>query len=229
MTTDLNALLAELENKGVRYIKIGLTDIDGLLRGKYLSLDKFASVAKSSAGFCDCIFGWDSNDQLYDNATFSSWDKAFPDVDFRIDLSTRRALPYEGHTPFFLCELVPRENEAHHGICPRNILRRVLAKARDMGLAASLGFEFEFFVFKETPQSAREKNYRDLVPLTPANCGYSVLRSSVYSELHQEFLEYCDQMKLDLEGYHTETGPGVMEGALTVQPALEAADRAASL
>ena len=34
-----------------------ITDIDGVMRGKYLSLDKFESILKGTGGFCDCIFG----------------------------------------------------------------------------------------------------------------------------------------------------------------------------
>ena len=35
-----------------------------------------------------------------------------------------------------------------------------------MGFTDKAGFEFEFFVFEETPKSVREKGYRDLTPLS---------------------------------------------------------------
>ena len=38
-------------------VKIALTDIDGILRGKYISTEKFLSVIDSNTGFCDVIFG----------------------------------------------------------------------------------------------------------------------------------------------------------------------------
>jgi len=221
------ALVEALERRNVRRVKLGITDMDGVIRGKYLSLEKFASVARSAAGFCDCIFGWDINDQLYDNVTFSSWDKGFPDAPYRVDLSSMRTLPSEPEAPFFIAELVPRDGEDFHGICPRNLFKKLVARAADLGFGVKLGFEFEFFLFNETPHSARAKHYRDLEPFTPGNCGYSVVRSSVHSELHQEFLDFCSAMRLDLEGYHTETGPGVMEAALAVQSGVEGADRAA--
>ena len=56
--------------------------------------------------------------------------------------------------------------------------------------------------------------------------GYSILRSSVHAELFNEILEMCSAMDMNLEGLHTETGPGVIEAALTVDNALEAADKA---
>ncbi|WP_428268045.1 glutamine synthetase family protein [Haliangium sp.] len=219
-------LITELDDQGCRRIKLGITDIDGVMRGKYLSIDKFRSLAASSAGFCDCIFGWDANDQLYDNAEFSGWHKGFPDAPFRLDLDTIRALPYEDGTPFFLAELVPPEGEAYHPVCPRNLLRRVVDQAAELGFAATLGYEYEFFLFEESPHSVRDKGFRDLKPYTPGNFGYSVLRASVHADLHEDFLDFCEAMDMPIEGYHTETGPGVMEAALLKADALDAADRA---
>jgi glutamine synthetase len=96
-----------------------------------------------------------------------------------------------------------------------------------MGYAVSAAAEFEFFMFEETPQSVRDKGYRQLKTMTPGAFGYSVLRSSVHSELYHELLELGQTMRFPIEGLHTETGPGVLEAALTYCEALEAADRAA--
>ena len=54
--------LAQYREKGVTKVKLGLTDIDGVIRGKYVNLDKFASLMEKSGGFCDCVFGWDVDD-----------------------------------------------------------------------------------------------------------------------------------------------------------------------
>ncbi len=220
-------MIEELKQHGSTRVKLGITDIDGVMRGKYLSMQKFESLAPSSAGFCDCIFGWDINDQLYDNTAFSGWHKGFPDTPYRLDLSTSRILPYEDSTPFFLAELVPPAGSDFHPICPRNVLRRMIAEAHNLGFAITMAYEYEFFLFDENPHSLREKHYRNLTPFTPGNFGYSMLRASVHSDLHQEFLDFCNTMDMPLEGYHTETGAGVMEAALLHTDAMEAADRAA--
>src|SRR6202035_3013553 len=83
------------------------------------------------------------------------------------------------------------------------------------------------FMFEETPQSIREKGYRQLKTMTPGAFGYSVLRSSVHADLYHELLDLSRIMRFPIEGLHTETGPGVLEAALTYCDALEAADRAA--
>jgi glutamine synthetase len=73
----------------------------------------------------------------------------------------------------------------------------------------------------------REKGYRNLKNLTPGYFGYSVLRSSVHTEIYEELLKLAIDMRMPIEGLHTETGPGVMEAALHYCEALEMADRAA--
>ena len=213
---------AYVSSQNIPHVKVGFTDIDGILRGKYLSRDKFLSALDKGFGFCDVVVGWDSNDQLYDNVKYTGWHTAYPDAPTRIVADTARLLPFENNIPFFLCELTDQAE----AICPRGVLRRVLAKAEAMGLMASAACEYEFFVFAETPDSVRAKNYQNLKPFTPGYFGYSVLRSSVHAELYAELLDMCRVMDMEIEGLHTETGPGVLEAAIGVDDALRAADKA---
>jgi glutamine synthetase len=212
-----------VEERNLPHVKLGVFDVDGILRGKFLSREKFFSALESRLGFCNVVLGWDSNDQLYDNVSYTGWHTAYPDAGVRIAPSTCRALPLEGEMLFFLAEF---DGEAE-AICPRGMLKRVLKRADAMGYAVFAAAEFEFFLFDETPRSLREKNYRDLNTLTPGFFGYSVLRASVHAEFYEALLKLCDAMRFPLEGLHTETGPGVLEAAITYSNALEAADRAA--
>ncbi len=217
--------IAGYKNSGINKVKIAVTDLDGVMRGKYLSLDKFESLLQSTGGFCDCIFGWDVADVLYDNAKFTGWHTAFPDVFYKIDFATERLLPDE-KVPFFLADFVASDGKSPHSICPRNVLKRVLQRAETLGFGASLGFEYEFFVFEETPHSVREKNYRDLKPLSPGMFGYSVIRNSAQSDLFQGLMDYFFALNIEIEGLHCETGPGVLEAAIKYDSALSACDKA---
>ena len=220
-------LLARYRDDATPRIKLGVTDIDGVIRGKYISMDKFASIATDAAGFCDCVLGWDVEDQLYDNGTTTGWHTAFPDALFRIDLGTERHLADERAIPYFIGEFVTADRTSLHPICPRSRLKRVLAMAEEMGFGARMAFEYEFFIFNETSRTVREKNYRNLTPLSEGNFGYSVLRTMTLSSLFNDFMDYCQVHGFPLEGLHCETGPGVWEAALAVDGGLVAADRAA--
>ncbi len=226
MTVTAEQLIADYSEEGIQRIKLGVTDVDGVMRGKYISLDKFEAIADSTSGFCDCVLGWDIDDQLYDNATFTGWHTAFPDALFRLDLSTERRLKDENNVPFFIGEFVQNDGESLHSICPRSRLKQVLTMAESMGYSVKMALEYEFFIFDETSHSVREKNYQDLVPLTPGNFGYSVLRTNTHSELFNEFMDFCIDHDFALEGLHCETGPGVWEGAIAVDNCLEACDKA---
>src|SRR5215468_4908953 len=212
-----------VKQRGLRHVKVGVHDLDGVLRGKYVHIDKFKSALEGGMGFCDVVLGWDSNDQLYDNVTFTGWHTAYPDAQCRIVPETCRALPLEGDALLFLAEFAPPAE----AVCPRGTLKRVLARGERMGYSAQASAEYEFFLFEETPHSAREKNFRNLRTITPGYFGYSLLRASVHAEFYEDLLNLCEAMRFPLEGLHTETGPGVIEAAITYADALEAADRAA--
>src|SRR5207249_2901677 len=109
-------------------VKVAVSDIDGVMRGKYIHRDKFFSAVESGFGFCDVVFGWDSGDQCYDNTQLTGWQHGFPDAVARIDLDTYRTVPWDGGVPFFLGNFVTPEGNPHPA-CPRQVLKRVLKRA----------------------------------------------------------------------------------------------------
>jgi len=211
-----------VEERDLKFVKVGVFDSDAILRGKYMSRSKFLSSLEKGFGFCDVVIGWDSHDALYDNVKTTGWHTGYPDAPVRLLPDTCRELPFED-TVLFLGEFTGYAEP----VCPRGTLRRVLAKAESMGLAAFGGLEYEFFVFDETPDSVREKGYRNLKPIAPGSFGYSMIRNSVWSEFYEAILELGEEMDFPIEGLHEETGPGVIEAALSPDLALAAADKAA--
>lgn len=216
---------AIVKERNLDYIKVGVFDADGILRGKHMARDKFLGALEKGFGFCDVVLGWDSNDQLYDNVTLTGWHTGYPDAEVRLLPETCREMPFEfeGRGLLFLGEFAGKAE----AVCPRGVLRRVLERASALGYAATAALEYEFFLFDETPHSAADKNYQNLRPVTPGNFGYSMLRTSVLSDFHSALLKLCGDMNFPLEGLHTETGPGVMEAAIDKDEALSAADKAA--
>lgn len=220
---DSNQVRKIVEERGLGYIKVGVFDMDGIMRGKYMSKEKFLSSLETGFGFCDVVLGWDMKDQLYDNVAYTGWHTGYPDAPVRIIPESCRELPMEDNMLFFLAEF----SDNAEAICPRGTLKRVIQQARDVGFDIYSSFEYEFFVFNETPHSIREKNYRNIEPLAPAEFGYSVIRNTTESDTYHSILKLAEDMDFGLEGLHEETGPGVLEAAITYDQAMNAADKAA--
>ena len=217
--------LEAVRESGSGKVKVACSDIDGVLRGKYLHLDKFFGAVESGFGFCDVVFGWDSSDTCYDNTTLTGWHHGFPDALARIDLDTRRSVPWDNGVPFFLGEFINADGTPSP-ICPRQTLKRVLKRAEKLGVKPMCGVEFEWFNFAETPQSWAAKKGVDPQPITPGMFGYSLLRMNHKREYFNALMDEMLAFGVPIEGLHTETGPGVYEAALLFSHALEAADRA---
>jgi len=102
---------AIVEERGLTHVKVGVFDNDGILRGKFIDRPKFFTALEKGLGFCDVVLGWDSNDQLYDNVSFTGWHTAFPDAQVRLLPDTCRSLPLEGNMVFFLGEFAGSAEE----------------------------------------------------------------------------------------------------------------------
>lgn len=208
-------------------IKVAITDMDGVLRGKLMRKDKFLSAIDSGFGFCDVVFGWDMADVAYEDMAIEAtgWHTGYPDAPATIDLNTYRTIPWNDDVPMFLADF-SSEDGAGFPACPRTLLKRVIKKCESMGFEPVFAQEFEWFNFEETPQSLHDKGFQNMKPLTPGMFGYSILRSSLKSDFFNDLFDLMEKFRIPIEGLHTETGPGVYEAAIQYGHILESADRA---
>jgi glutamine synthetase len=217
--------LDAIRKSGAAKVKVACSDIDGVLRGKYLHRDKFEGAAEGGFGFCDVVFGWDCRDNVYDNAQVTGWQHGFPDALARLDLNTHRKVPWDGGVDFFLGEFINPDGSPYP-VCPRQTLKRVLQRAEKLGFQVMTGMEYEWFNFRETPQSWAAKKGVGPETITPGMFGYSLLRANQNREFFNALMDEMLAFGVPIEGLHTETGPGVYEAAIAFSEALEQADRA---
>jgi glutamine synthetase len=218
-------ILEYVKNHPSGKVKLAITDTDAVLRGKYISTEKFFSVMQGRLGFCDVVFGWDMNDTAYDNVKFTGWHTGYPDAPVKIDINTFRKIPWEDDLSFFLGDFVNENNEPLY-VCPRQLLRKIEAQCMEMGYTPYFSQEFEWFNFSETPFTLQQKGFRNMTPLSPGMFGYSILRSTFRNDFMSDLFTLLKKFDVPLEGLHTETGPGVYEAAIVYEKILEAADRA---
>ncbi|KAG0074578.1 hypothetical protein BGZ92_003315, partial [Podila epicladia] len=187
-------------------VKVAGVDLDGILRGKVMAKSKFLSILESGFGFCSVIFGWDMHDKTYpEELSVSNAANGYRDIIAIPDLSTYRRIPWEHNIPFFLLSFYDPSSREPLAVCPRGVLKRVTDQLASFGWEAMCGAEFEFFNFKETPETLASKGHIKPEPLTPGMFGYSLLRPSLNQEYFYDVFDECNKFKVNIESFHTET------------------------
>ena len=221
-----------------QWVKVAGIDVDGVLRGKVISIKKFLSIVKSGFGFCSVIFGWDLHDKTYvKELAISNQQNGYRDLLAIVDLTSFRRIPWESsggnegqdRMPFFLVYFTDSLTNDPIAPCPRSLLKTVSDKLKadtEINALPYSGFELEFFQYKEDHDSLQTKGGIDLKPLTPGMFGYSLLRLGKNVPYQEDMLKTCTDLDIGLEGWHTETGPGVFETAIGYCPADRIADKA---
>ncbi|MDP6042139.1 MAG: glutamine synthetase, partial [Candidatus Latescibacteria bacterium] len=134
--------------RGIQKIKLVTFDLEGICRGKYISFDKFFSAVESGMSFCDVLFGWDANDDLYDRESLTGWHTGYPDTLAKIDLDTFRVIPWEPDTALFIMDLYDKNGDPYP-LSPRHLLQKMVDRASNLGFEFRTSAEYEFFFFDE--------------------------------------------------------------------------------
>src|SRR4051812_44610188 len=90
---DAAAVLDAVHETGSTKVKVAVCDVDGVLRGKYLHVDRFPAALESGLGFN--VFGSDIADRPWDDEFVSGRRLGFPDAAVRLDPSTFRRVPWD--------------------------------------------------------------------------------------------------------------------------------------
>ena len=146
------------------------------------------------------------------------------DVFLRPDPDTFTIFPWtEGDyvVARMICDVYTPEGEPFAG-CPRCVLKRVIAQARDMGYTMAAGPEAEFFLFllddngRATVQTHDQGGYFDLSPIDRGE------------DARSEMVTYLEQMGFKVEASHHEVAPGQHEIDFAYSDALTTADNLAT-
>ncbi len=213
-----------VEERGAKNITIAMSDMHGLLRGKYISRDKLLSVLENGWGMPPLILALDFDDVIMSAPEGLDGSDGYADVMARALPETCCEIPWESpeRNLLMLAEFTG-EMEA---LCPRGIYRKMAQKAADMGFQPYHACELEFTMFEETAKSAHDKDYRDLTLETPLKTYEVIQRQAVWSEFYNELLDCFDTMGVAVETAHEEMGPGFLEVSLAPQVGVKAADNA---
>ena len=149
--------------------------MQGRLQGKRLHARYFLDVVLEHATEgCNYLLAVDVDMNTVDGYAMSSWSSGYGDFVMQPDLSTLRPVPWNPGTVMVLADL-RWEDGSPVVASPRQVLARQTARLADAGMAAYVGTELEFLVFRDTYEQAWSAGYRNLTPANQYNVDYSVL------------------------------------------------------
>ncbi len=222
---DLEAL-HELVLKGdIDTILVAFPDMQGRLMGKRVTGHYFLDhVEHDGIHACAYLLTADVDMEPLPGFRLASWNTGYQDFQAVPDLTTLRPIPWLEKTAMVLCDLVSEEGEPIEE-SPRRILQRQVERARAMGFLPMVASELEFYLFKDSFDSAREKGYHNLTPFGWYLEDYHILQTTKEEPIVRAIRNGMEGAGIPVEFSKGEWGAGQEEINLRYAEAVEMADR----
>jgi glutamine synthetase len=169
---------SELLGDGISTVRVTFPDLHGIQRGKDIPVAELDRVVEDGVAFCWAVMGTDLR-----HTPVVGGERGYPDMVARPELSTLVELPWEPGVAACLC-LLERGGEPEP-TDPRRLVRRAEATLADLGLAAKIGPELEFFLCERT-DDGEVRRYVDNLSMV-----YTVGPQADPRGLYQELLRAC--------------------------------------
>jgi glutamine synthetase len=200
-------VLRTLEERSIRFVRLWFTDVLGFLKSVAIAPAELDSAFAEGIGFDG------SSIQGYARITES-------DMLAKPDASTFAILPWRTTAPGaarMICDITmpdgtPAESD------PRNVLKRTLQRAAELGYSCYTHPELEFFLFKNAPEAG-------VAPIPVDQGGYfDHTPTSVGQDFRRQAITMLEAMGVSVEFSHHEGAPGQQEIDLRYADALSTAD-----
>jgi glutamine synthetase len=201
-------------------------DLYGRLVGKRITGRFFLeNVVDSGMHVCDYLLACDMEMDPVPGYRFASWDTGYGDVLCRPDWQTLRVASWLPSSAIVLCDVFDDRTGDRVSIAPRDVLRRQVERARDMGYVPMGASELEFFIFRETYETARKKSYEGLEPFGGYIEDYHILQATRSEPLVGEIRRQLEASGIPVEFSKGEWGAGQHEINLEFCDFVEMSDR----
>lgn len=199
-----------------RDVHVGIFDPDGVFRHKQVSAEKALKLAAKGYPFCEVLYCWDTAEKTYDSG-------AYIDRPATLFAESLRRYPFADKAAVCIADFAGDFG----ALSPRTQALRMISELGALGFDVNAAFEFEFFVFDETPESLRAKNFTGLDHFAQGNRTYSLQTTALYGDLIGGLRQTMETLGIEIEAIHTELGPGCFEAPLHHAKGIKAADDAA--
>lgn len=200
-------IIRMVKEEDVKFIRLQFTDIFGTLKNVAITASQIEKAMDNK-----CMFDGSSIEGFTRIEESDMY--LYPDPDTFVIFPWR---PQDGKVARLICDVYTPDGKPFAG-CPRNILKRNLKDAADLGYTFNVGPELEFFLFltddkgKPTTQTHDDAGYFDLAPI---DLGESARRDMCLT---------LEAMGFEIEASHHEVARGQHEIDFKYGDALKTAD-----
>ena len=207
MSKQEDFVLRTLEERNIRFVRLWFTDVLGFLKSVAIAPAELESAFSEGIGF--------------DGSAIEGFARITEsDMLAKPDPTSFAILPWRTEAPGaarMFCDITMPDGTPSPSD-PRNVLRRTLNKAAEMGYTCYTHPEIEFFLFKEKPEIGKAPTPVDqggYFDHTPAVVGHDFRRQAI---------TLLEAMGISVEFSHHEGAPGQQEIDLRYADALSTAD-----
>lgn len=213
-----------IESGDIDTVIVAGTDMQGRLFGKRLTGGHYLRVGRAGVGTCSVVLGWGHDHSLDPGYEITGWHNGYPDMLAKPDASTIRRYPWSSKTAIVLADIVTPK-DVSIAVAPRTILRRMVERFAARELRPQFASELEFFLLSETPSTAFDKGFVNLVPKHRVMHPETLIRTSEDEEYLGALRRQMEAAAVPVELVKAEYSPGQVEVNTTYGEAIDAADR----
>jgi glutamine synthetase len=222
-------MLSELEKAigdgSIDTVVVAFTDMQGRLMGKRLHGEFFleGEVAEHGVEGCNYLLALDMEMDPTPGYGIASWERGYGDFGLMPDMATLRRIPWLEATALVLCDVVWHDGSPVNP-SPRQVLKRQVDRAAELGYTAKFGSELEFYLLKDSYEEAHAKHYRGLTPSVPYILDYHILATTYDEPLIRQIRNGMQGAGIRVETSKGEAWPGQQEINFRFDDAVTMAD-----
>ncbi|MDR6263623.1 glutamine synthetase family protein [Roseobacter sp. N2S] len=222
-TLSFDDLKSRVSDGTVDTVLVCFVDMQGRLMGKRFHAVNFVENSYKETHCCNYLLATDLEMATPEGYASTSWQSGYGDYVMKPDLDTIRHVPWLEGTAMVLCDILD-----HHGApvshSPRAMLKKQIARLKELGFDAMMATELEFFLFENTLDELRKDGFRTLKPISGYNEDYHIFQTTKEEGIMRPIRNHLFAAGLPIENSKGEAEAGQEELNIRYSPALDCAD-----
>ncbi len=189
----LDEIVMEAQRQSINLVRFIFADLSSIIRGKATRASRLKDRLEGGIGLVKGTLAMNMLDQLQTDTGFGATGeiRLIPDPD------TWVVLPYAERQAAVICDLMELDHTPWE-LCPRNVLKRQIQKAKDMGVSFQVAFEPEFML-----GTTSEGTFQ---PIDRSLC-FSTEGMNKASRFINNFIDALGKQGIETEQYYPESPP----------------------